>query len=250
MPASAPPVLDERAIIVAGGGNDVAETLADALAARGARVGRVGRVGGDPGHEHSLGNREHSLANMAERDEAFAAVDSVAGELGGLDALVVAEVPAAARQPAPMAQMSDEHFFAVWEQTMRATLFTFQAAYPHMRRRGGGRLVAIVPTIALSGAPGYSASAAAAEGQRLLMKSAARQWGPDGITANAVVVATSLLLAGVPDFEFSLAERALGGVGDPLSDIAPVVTFLCGEQSHFLTGTTLFCEGGLWMSAP
>jgi NAD(P)-dependent dehydrogenase (short-subunit alcohol dehydrogenase family) len=243
MPALVPPVLDDRAIIVVGG-NDVAAALADALAGRGARVGRAGSGSGNDGP----GNP--SPGNMAERDRAFAAVDSAAAELGGLDALVVAEVPDAARRPSPMAEMTDEHFSAVWEQTMRATLFTFQAAYPHLKRRGGGRLVAIVPTIALSGAPGYSASAAAAEGQRLLMKSAARQWGPDGITANAVVVATSLLLAGVRDVEFSLAERALGGVGDPLSDIAPVVSFLCGEQSHFLTGTTLFCEGGLWMSAP
>ena len=225
-----PSALDGRAIVVAGSGNDVATAVADTLAACGARVRHVDR--------------------LADRDQAFAAVDSVAAQLGGLDALVVVHVPAAARKPVAMKEMTEEHFFAVWEQTMRATLFTFQAAYPHMKRRGGGRLVAVVPAIALSGAPGYSATAAAAEGQRLLMKSAARQWGADGITANTVVVATSLLLPGVPDFEFSLAERALGSVGDPMSDIAPVVSFLCGGTSHFVTGTTLFCEGGLWMSAP
>lgn len=222
--------LDSRAVIVVGGGTDVSTAVAGALAARGALVGRV------PGED--------------DRDQAFAAVDSVAAELGGLDALVVADVPDAARQPLPMKEMTDGHFFAVWERTMRSALFAFQAAYPHMKRRGGGRLVAIVPAMALSGAPEYSATAAAAEGLRLLMKSAARQWGPDGITANTVVVATSLLLPYVDDFEFSLAERALGGVGDPSSDIAPVVSFLCGGESHFLTGTTLFCEGGLWMSAP
>lgn len=222
--------LDSRAVIVVGGGNDVSTAVADALAARGALVGRV--------------------SGEADRDQAFAAIDSVAAELGGLDALIVADVPDAARQPVPMKEMTDGHFFAVWERTMRAALFAFQAAYPHMKRRGGGRLVAIAPAMALSGAPDYSATAAAAEGLRLLMKSAARQWGPDGITANTVVVATSLLLPDVGDFEFSLAERALGGVGDPLSDIAPVVAFLCGGASHFLTGTTLFCEGGLWMSAP
>jgi NAD(P)-dependent dehydrogenase (short-subunit alcohol dehydrogenase family) len=245
IPASTSSALDGRGIVVAGGGNDVAPSVADALAACGARVVRVhgDDTGGDPAR-HRIG------ANLADRDRAFAAVDSAAAELGGLDALIVAYVPDAARKPVPMKEMTEEHFFAVWEQTMRATLFTFQAAYPHMKRGGGGRLVAIVPAMALSGAPEYSATAAAAEGQRLLMKSAARQWGPDGITANTVVVATSLLLPGVSDFEFSLAERALGSVGDPFSDIAPVVTLLCGEGSHFLTGTTLFCEGGLWMSAP
>jgi 3-oxoacyl-[acyl-carrier protein] reductase len=228
--ASISSALDGRAVIVVGGGSDVATAVAGALAASGARVGHV--------------------ANLAEGDQIFAAVDSAAAGLGGLDALVVADVPAAARKPVPMKEMTDGHFFAVWERTMRATLFAFQAAYPHMKRRGGGRLVAVVPAMALSGAPDYSATAAAAEGQRLLIKSAARQWGPDGITANTVVVATSLLLPGVCDFEFSLAERALGGVGDPSSDIGPVVTFLCGAASHFLTGTTMFCEGGLWMSAP
>jgi 3-oxoacyl-[acyl-carrier protein] reductase len=245
--------LDSRAIIVAGGGNDVATEMADALASCGARVRRVGGDDGrvDSGDDGDRDPARHRiLANLADRDQAFAAVDSAAAGLGGLDALVVADVPGAARKPVPVKEMTQEHFRAVWEQTMRATLFTFQAAYPHMKRRGGGRLVAIVPAMALSGAPEYSVTAAAAEGQRLLMKSAARQWGPEGITANAVVVATSLLLPGVSDFEFSLAERALGSVGSPLSDIAPVVTFLCGGASHFLTGTTLFCEGGLWMSAP
>jgi 3-oxoacyl-[acyl-carrier protein] reductase len=232
-PASVSSALDGRAVIVAGGGNDVATAVAAALAAQGAVVGRAA-----------------DAAHLADRDQAFAAVDSVAAELGGLDALILADVPAAARQPVPMKDMTDGHFFAVWERTMRATLFVSQAAYPHMKRRGGGRLVAIVPSMALSGAPEYSTTAAAAEGQRLLMKSAARQWGPDGITANTVVVATSSLLPGVCDFEFSLAERALGRVGDPSSDVAPVVAFLCSGASHFLTGTTLFCEGGLWMSAP
>jgi 3-oxoacyl-[acyl-carrier protein] reductase len=228
-PAAESGALDSRAVIVLGGG-DIAAAVADALAAGGARVGRA--------------------ANSADRDQVFAAVDSAAAELGGLDALVVADVPDAAHKPVPMKDMTDEHFFAVWERTMRANLFAFQAAYPHMKRRGGGRLIAIVPAMALSGAPEYSVTAAAAEGQRLLIKSAARQWGLDGITANTVVVATSLLLPGAGDFEFSLAERALGGVGDPVADVAPVVAFLCGGESHFLTGTTLFCEGGLWMSAP
>ena len=134
---------------------------------------------------------------------------------------------------------------------MQAALFCFQAAYRQfLHGRRGGALVAVVPTIAMSGGPRFSASAAAAEGQRLLIKSAARQWGPDGVTANTVAVAPGLLIPESPNFEQSLAERALGRVGDPATDLGPIVAFLASGAGRFLTGSTLFADGGLWMSAP
>jgi 3-oxoacyl-[acyl-carrier protein] reductase len=134
---------------------------------------------------------------------------------------------------------------------MGACLLTFQAAYrAFTSANSGGRLVLVLPVFGLTGAPGYSAGAAAAEGLRILMKSAARQWRSEGVTANAIVVANEVALEGVPGFEFALGDPTPGAAADPESDIAGVVGFLCSDASGFVTGSTLFCEGGLWMSAP
>lgn len=241
--------LNGRRCVVIDDGNAVAAGIARALTAAGGAVGRI--VPGDTA-DGDDGAVVEACSDFADHDRLAAAIDAVAARLDGLDAVVLAGVSPQARTPLAMAEMTDEHFDAVWELTMRTTLFAFQAAYPHFRNRPerGGRLVAVVPSAATSGAPGYSATAAAAEGQRLLVKSAARCWGESNVTANTVMAATSLVVDGAPDFEYSLAERALGGVGDPEGDLGPVVAFLCSDASRFVTGSTLFCDGGLWMSAP
>jgi NAD(P)-dependent dehydrogenase (short-subunit alcohol dehydrogenase family) len=79
----------------------------------------------------------------------------------------------------------------------------------------------------------------------VLVKSAARQWGSDGITVNAVAVAPRLFgideaVAGAQ----SIAPPALAEGGDP----AAVITFLCSAAAGGVTGTTITADGGVWMS--
>jgi NAD(P)-dependent dehydrogenase (short-subunit alcohol dehydrogenase family) len=242
--------LADGVVVVVGGETPLTIGLSRGVLAAG---GRVARVGPDPAAPDALGPPDRVMAvsaQLSERPEVFRALEQVAARFGSLQALVFAWVPLEATREMRMADMDDAHFDAVWEQVMRAELFCFQAAYGHFRAQGGGgRLMAVVPTIAMSGGPGYSASAAAAEGQRLLVKSAARQWGEDGVTANTLAVAPGLVIPDAPNFERSLAERALGRLGDPETDLGPVVAFLAGAGGGFVTGTTLFVDGGLWMSA-
>jgi NAD(P)-dependent dehydrogenase (short-subunit alcohol dehydrogenase family) len=122
-----------------------------------------------------------------------------------------------------------------------------QAAYAQMRD-GGGRIVFVTPTLSMSGAPRLAPYAAAVEGQRLLAKSAARQWGPDGITVNCLAPAPEHVAAGVRSTDVSLAPAALGGPGDPADDLGPVVAFLTGADGHFVTGVTICADGGVWMA--
>ncbi|HEX4775709.1 MAG TPA: SDR family oxidoreductase, partial [Acidimicrobiia bacterium] len=86
------------------------------------------------------------------------------------------------------------------------------------------------------------------EGQRLLAKSAARQWGRYGITVNCVAPAPDLVVAGTAAGAVSLAAPALGGPGDPRDDLGPVVTFLASDAGHFVTGVTVCADGGVWMA--
>ena len=128
---------------------------------------------------------------------------------------------------------------------MRTSLALCQAVHPHLAGNDG-RVVFLTPTLSMSGAPGFVPLSAAVEGQRLLAKSAARQWGVDGITVNCVAPAPRVL--GLEAGEVALSGPALGRDGDPEADLGPIVAFLCSAGSHFLTGATLSADGGVWMA--
>lgn len=131
---------------------------------------------------------------------------------------------------------------------MRSTLWLFQAAHPHLAGNDG-RVVVVVPTLAMAGAAELAPWAATAEAQRLFVKSAARQWGADGITVNCVAPdGTVLGLDPSAAGEMALSAPALGSTGDPEADLGPIVAFLCSPASHFLTGATLSVDGGSWLS--
>lgn len=108
------------------------------------------------------------------------------------------------------------------------------AADAHRRLHGrGGRLVFVVPSFGLTGAAGLVPLATAVEGVRSLAKSAARQWGAEGITVACVARA----VAG--------PQVALASIDLPDADeVAGVVALLAGDGARPLTGATLVVDGG------
>ena len=221
--------LDGRTALVTGGGSPLGQGLAAALEAAGARVAFLD-------------------ADLSTRDGARSAVDAAVADLGGLEVVVHAAVEPAAVEVVGLADVDDARWEAVWERTMRSTIFLLGACHRHLAGRSG-RIVLVTPTVSLSGMAGLVPLTTAVEAQRILAKSAARQWGPDGITVNCV--APSAVLVGVPADavgSLSLSPPALGVPGDPTADLGPIVTFLASEASHYLTGATLAADGGVWMA--
>lgn len=150
-------------------------------------------------------------------------------------------VPDLATSPGAFNLLTDEEFDRMWEQPMRAVITAMVDAY----RRGVRRIVVVTPTTGMSGGDQYAATAATAEAVRVLVKSAARQWGADGVTVNAVAVAPRLF--GVDESvagEISLAPPALADGGDPAS----VIAFLVSPAAGGVTGVTITADGGVWMS--
>jgi 3-oxoacyl-[acyl-carrier protein] reductase len=157
--------------------------------------------------------------------------------------VVVARISADAR---PFESLTDSEFDDAWEQPMQEAILAFQRAHAAAHHR----LIAIVPTIGMSGAPGLGHSAATAEAIRVLVKSAARQWGADGMTVNCVALAPELF--GIDAAEVgavSLAPPALSGTGSIADDVVPIVRMLAGRDSHHITGATLTADGGVWMTS-
>lgn len=157
--------------------------------------------------------------------------------------VVVADIVTTAT---PFEALTDDDFETAWEQPMRNAIGAFQRAH----HAGHERLIAVVPTIGMSGAPLLGHVAATAEAIRVMVKSAARQWGADGMTVNCIALAPALFGIDPADVgEVSLAPPALAGAGSVAEDVAPLVRLVASADAHHITGATLTADGGVWMTA-
>lgn len=170
-------------------------------------------------------------------------VDSSSGSpVSDLDALVFAPWDAAVMKPVAMAELRDDEFDEAWQQTMDSAVGACTQARLSFRN-GRGCIVLTFPTTAFTGGAGYSHWAAAAEGVHILAKSAARQWGPEGIAVNSLAISPALVLADpVAAGPVSIATPAR-----PEASAGPVLAFLCSEAAHNLAGQALTVDGGSWM---
>jgi 3-oxoacyl-[acyl-carrier protein] reductase len=118
-----------------------------------------------------------------------------------------------------------------------------------------GRLILLSSTSGVEGTPTQPAYAACKGALRAMTKSLAREWGPFGVTVNAVCPYISS-----PSFEAWWAKNpelkaegerltALGYIGDPQTDGGPPFVFLLSEGSRYITGQTLFVDAGRYMSS-
>ncbi len=111
-------------------------------------------------------------------------------------------------------------------------------------------------SLGLTGAAGYGPYAASNEAIRSLTRTAANEWGRDGITANCVLPASvAHRMNPKPGtdrakvFDEMYANHPIGRDGDPETDIAPAVAFLLSSASQYVTGQTISVDGGGVMRA-
>lgn len=182
-------------------------------------------------------------ADLANADECARAVDAAAAGLGRLDILVHL---ASLYQARPLADTTAADWDRQMAVDLRAAFACAQAAVPHMRRAGGGRIVVFADWVAASGRPrytGYAPYYVAKAGVIALAEALALELAPDGILVNAVAPGPILPPPGTPAEEIAEVERAtpLGRWGGA-EEIAKAVLFLL--ETDFVTGETIRVDGG------
>jgi NAD(P)-dependent dehydrogenase (short-subunit alcohol dehydrogenase family) len=223
-----------RALIL-GGSPAVAATLRQGLRAAGADVATVGAAEADP----------------LDRAATTAAALRAAGP-GTPDLVVIPAVDPAGYAVHPLAETGEEEWLERCERPLKAGRIALQAAFELLKGKGdsgGGRVVVLIPNIAMTGAEGLAPAAAVAEGMRCLAKSAARLWGArNRITVNTLAVFVEQLApeAGVKR-EPSLPAPPLP-VPDLSHDVAALMALMAAPAAGIVTGATLVVDGGALMS--
>ena len=151
---------------------------------------------------------------------------------------------------ARLESLGDERLLGAFNMAVMAAFWAMQAALPEFRKRGGGRIINLC---SLNGVNAHLYTAdynAAKEALRTLTRSAAREWAAEQICCNvicpgAVSEAYRKFASANPDNAAAIAAaNPMGRVGDPLDDIGPVAAFLGSDDARYLTGNTLFVDGG------
>jgi NAD(P)-dependent dehydrogenase (short-subunit alcohol dehydrogenase family) len=179
----------------------------------------------------------HTVGALDERSDQLDAVVRVAGSLEQLTSV-------------PLAELSADDWQARTSQPLHAALAFHQAAARHFVDRASadrrGRIVVVVPTVALTGGAGVVPLATTADAERSLVKSQARALGPYGLTVNCIAV-DSALLAGRSLDRAGLQARPLPV--PTVADLAATIDGLLSPAFDAVTGQTIAVDGGRW-SAP
>ena len=194
-----------------------------------------------------------AVCDVSRKDQVDAMVTAAVERFGRVDALV--NNAQTFRPQAPVATVAENDVDVFYESGVKGTLWTMQAVYPHMRGNGWGRIVNVASAAGITGMPGYGAYNASKEAIRALTRTAAREWGRDGIVVNCICPGAASKRgqdAAARDDDAHrefMRDHPIGRQGDPEDDIAPVILFLCSDASRYLTGQTLMVDGGAFLFA-
>ena len=240
--------LTDRAVLITGG-KRIGAAIAVELARRGMHVALSYNRSKDEAERaadrvRAAGRRAFLFqADLARGPECARLVNAAAAALGRLDALVnMASVYASV----PIDETDEARWDAVVDVDLKGSFLCAQAAVPHMRAAGGGRIVNFADWIAASGRPRYKGFLpyyVAKRGVIGLTEALALELSGDQILVNAVAPGPILAPPGTTDEERAAVEAAtpLGRWGGE-SEIVKAVAFLL--DSDFVTGETLRVDGG------
>ena len=211
--------------------NDETQRLAQGLAAE---------IAGAGGAAIALGARVDAWEEMRQ------AADRAAAQFGQIDVLVTC---AGTTSRFGIEQLDPDEWSRIVSINLTGSFHSVKAVLPHIRRRGRGAIVLIGSAAIVAGSGGgvhYAASKAALEG---LCRGLTRELASQGIRTNLVhpsLIDTDLLRARHPDPQVRTrlaAEVPAGRLGRP-EDIAHLVAFLASDLADYVTGQSIYVDGG------
>jgi NAD(P)-dependent dehydrogenase (short-subunit alcohol dehydrogenase family) len=246
--------LDGKVALVTGASRGIGRALAHGLAAAGAavvvtsrHVDACARVVDEI--EAAGGRALAHQCDVGDRAQHAPLLEAVLDGLGRLDVLVN---NAAILRPHVTTRVSEAELDELIDVNLKGPVFLSVAALDHLAADGGGSIVnigALGATQPMEGIGAYCAVKAATANWTTTM---AREWAPRGVRVNTLVpgpVATDMILPADPDRRATFisdiaAQTVFGRIGEP-DDLVGAAVFLASSASSFMTGRSLFVDGGM-----
>ncbi|MQY26221.1 SDR family oxidoreductase [Nocardia aurantia] len=235
--------------LVTGGSRGIGAAIARRLGADGLRVvvnyrenaTAAGKVVAEI--EAAGGRAVAAAGDVADPARLLGLFELAEGTFGGLDVLVA---NAGTARFATLADTTDEDFDTLFAVNTRGTFLALREAA--RRIRDNGRIVVVSSGSTVTGRPGAGAYAASKAAVEQLVRAAAAELGPRGVTVNSVrpgATRTDALRVDPAALEQLAAQVPLRRIGVP-ADIAAIVAFLVSADGGWITGQHLHAGGGLF----
>jgi len=249
-----------RAAIVTGGSKGLGHAIARELAAEGANVAICAR------HEDELAAVAAELrstgrtvyfrsADVTDPEQVRDFVAEAAEALGGVDILVN---NAGRAHPGDFETLTDDD----WRDDLDVKLFSMirctREVLPHMRTRGGGRVINVNAVFGRGPDPAFFATSVNRAACLSLTKTLAQQLAPEGILVNSVNIGFVLTpqwehirMRRAPDLSMDEFSQRMAQADVPLGrfgraeEVAGLVAFLAGDRASYITGASIDVAGGM-----
>jgi NAD(P)-dependent dehydrogenase (short-subunit alcohol dehydrogenase family) len=243
--------LEGRVAVVTGGGDGIGRGIVRRFAAEGAKV-LVAEIDESSGRAvaEELGDDVRFLrTDVSRKEEDVAMIDHAVSLWGSVDVLVNNAWGGAGRI-GRFERKTDDELQRGMAVGYLGPVWAMQHALPLMRAQGRGSVINLCSLNGVNAHVGTLQYNAAKEALRAASRTAAREWAPWQIRVNVIcpgakTAASRAVFAENPELE-QLADAAnpMGRLGDPEEDIAPVAVFLASDDARYVTGNTLFVDGG------
>jgi dehydrogenase/reductase SDR family member 4 len=245
------PDLTGKVAIVTGGGKGIGKSIALGLAEAGAKVVIAARTVAEieavaEEIRSRSGEAIAKATDVTQSDQIDALVEAAVKSFGAVNILVNNAARSFFR---PLMDLREDGFDKIFDTNVKGTFLLSRAAAKVMAQQGGGRIINITTVGAVRGGPMMGVYHSSKAAVKMLTMCMATEWAPLNILVNAVgpgLTRThfSQPIWANPEIERQLVSRVpQGRLAEP-EDIVGAVLFLCSDAAGFITGQSIYVDGG------
>jgi NAD(P)-dependent dehydrogenase (short-subunit alcohol dehydrogenase family) len=250
------PRLTGKVAFITGGGGGIGRATAERFAEEGAKVtvaeldvalGQAAAESARMRGRNSGGDAHFVPCDVRDRASVEAALAETIARFGKLNVLHN-NAGGSTPQDGPVTEVPEEEFWRVMKLDLFGTFLCAKLGIPHIVAAGGGAVINMSSTLALSAVPGRDCYTAAKGAIASLTRSMAVEYAPHKIRVNAIAPSVTLsdrvkaLLEGSKDIE-KLAATHLFGLGQPIH-VADMAVYLASDEAAITTGQVMVIDSG------